>query len=68
VRTAVKRWSNRHIIKSSNFAGVADEDRVHCALKNIAIEIRYFYLLAKLSHYVVNYAAICGKHRETTPG
>jgi len=57
VRMSIKRWSNRLYFKRSNFASVADDDRVHCACKDLAIEIQYCYLLAKLSHYVVNYAA-----------
>ena len=37
-------------------------------VKDPVIEIRYLHLLANLSHYVVNYAALCGKHKATTPG
>jgi hypothetical protein len=61
-------WSIRLWFKRSNFARVAADDRTRCACKKFAIEIHYFHLLAKLSHYVVNYAALCGKHKEVTPG
>jgi hypothetical protein len=61
-------WSNRFWFKRSNFARVAADDRTRCACNNFAIEIHYFHLLAKFSHYVVNYAALCGKRKEVTPG
>jgi hypothetical protein len=56
------------ILLRSNFTRVADDDRVHCACKDLAVEIQSLYLLAQLSHYVVDYAALCGKHKEITPG